>query len=945
MMTEFFTSLPFVGLFLKFMVASTVLMGTIWLLERLRILRLPDIRELAWKLAIAASFIALLPIGNWLSGPITIHHNEAKDLVSRFDSGQPISAFIHKDASPDQTVSQWLPAREITLKGDFTVDGVKEGTPVTVDLQGMQDADSQSVHIMLPKQLKDLQKAMEATIAIKETQAATPTSQTHGTHQKPEADSEDTTLSSWEQWVAGLSARALAATLWSIVALLALIALGFGYRSAIRDLGTRTRVDAEHPANRTLRLLCEKADIKHVPYLSRSSDIASPVCLPRREICLPDWAFDALPEREMQSLLAHELGHMIRRDPMMLMVLQLLSRLFFFQPFFNVARRRLADLAELAADEWAAKQLSDPRAVATALFTCATKIHDSKNLQWGLAMAGNKSMLKIRVERLVGANGAHFGTASRAAKGLLLAGVIGLTFGLPSFEFADAMSITAAKDDQHNDHYGLTDEQKAKIEELRQKAEEHRASAREIKNAVKEIERAAREQERSVRKEELMARKQERIARAAERAELARLHAKDHDHSSYFVTDDDSGNLVLTDKDRTLKASWEGAFSLNDTMDGVADVAPGAWLDIRAKSKKEDRRVHFENDGGKLSQTYWVNGTKQAMDKDGQKWLKATVSELTERTGWHASERIAMILKKGGVKDVLKLIKGAKTDYLKRIYAQNLLEQAKLKDHDTEKLADLLADIKSNYEKRVALTLLLEEGRPTKKVMAKVLKAAKTMDSDYELRQLLTPYLVQFPLDDDGINMLIDMAAHMKSDYELRNLLVVGLHDKDLSKKAVERVVKIATDNIKSDYEIRQLIAVLASQLHKAPASTKTLLDAVGKQHSDYEKRKTLDIVISQGAMTNDNWEAAIDVASKIGSDYEKAQSLLHIRAMMPDDKKLQETLAKAVQGIGSDYERSRLTRTMRMMGDDIPAEPAVPSAPPAQPAPAAKPVVANSAA
>jgi len=95
-MTAFFTSLPFVGLFLKFMVASTVLMGSIWLLERLRILRLPDIRELAWKLAIAASFLALLPVSNWLSGPITIHHDETKSLVSRFDSGQPISAFMHR---------------------------------------------------------------------------------------------------------------------------------------------------------------------------------------------------------------------------------------------------------------------------------------------------------------------------------------------------------------------------------------------------------------------------------------------------------------------------------------------------------------------------------------------------------------------------------------------------------------------------------------------------------------------------------------------------------------------------------------------------------------------------------------------------------------------------------------------------------------------------------
>ena len=46
------------------------------------------------------------------------------------------------------------------------------------------------------------------------------------------------------------------------------------------------------------------------------------------------------------------------------------------------------------------KQLSSANAVAEALYTCAKKITQKRQIQWGLAMAGDKSILRQRVERL-----------------------------------------------------------------------------------------------------------------------------------------------------------------------------------------------------------------------------------------------------------------------------------------------------------------------------------------------------------------------------------------------------------------------------------------------------------------------------------------------------------------------------------------------------------------
>ena len=60
MIEQIIIDLPIIGLFKKFMIASTCLLGGVWLMEKIGIINTPDIAEMAWKLAIAASFIAIL---------------------------------------------------------------------------------------------------------------------------------------------------------------------------------------------------------------------------------------------------------------------------------------------------------------------------------------------------------------------------------------------------------------------------------------------------------------------------------------------------------------------------------------------------------------------------------------------------------------------------------------------------------------------------------------------------------------------------------------------------------------------------------------------------------------------------------------------------------------------------------------------------------------------
>ena len=66
----------------------------------------------------------------------------------------------------------------------------------------------------------------------------------------------------------------------------------------------------------------------------------------RGEICLPQQALTQLDAEQQAALLAHELAHVARRDPLWLLLSGALECLFFFQPLIRVASRRMQDCAE-----------------------------------------------------------------------------------------------------------------------------------------------------------------------------------------------------------------------------------------------------------------------------------------------------------------------------------------------------------------------------------------------------------------------------------------------------------------------------------------------------------------------------------------------------------------------------------------------------------------------
>jgi beta-lactamase regulating signal transducer with metallopeptidase domain len=186
-------------------------------------------------------------------------------------------------------------------------------------------------------------------------------------------------------------------------------------------LGDRRAVsDGELP--RLLDELRRGAGLRLPVRLTASSTISSPVALGAREICLPSAALIELEPEQQRAMLAHELAHLVRRDPQWLGLACLVERAFFFQPLNRLARARIQQSAEYLADEWAAGH-SGRVPLARCLVKVAEWIQASPLGVPVAGMAEERSQLSTRVTRLLESAGTGRGIP-RWAAGTLVVGAL-----------------------------------------------------------------------------------------------------------------------------------------------------------------------------------------------------------------------------------------------------------------------------------------------------------------------------------------------------------------------------------------------------------------------------------------------------------------------------------------------------------------------------------------
>ena len=203
----------------------------------------------------------------------------------------------------------------------------------------------------------------------------------------------------WLRWRDALAAHWMEVLLctWLAGAALAVGRLLWLGRLARAELAGR--VPARGALAAEFAALCAERAVR-APPLRVAPGLSGPVSLPNGEIALPEWTARSLDPRRRRALLAHELAHQQRRDPQWQVFALGLQALLWPQPLHALGRRRLAALAELQADAWAARAVRDPRAVAECLAECAERLVHDRAAAFGAAMTDD-SLLVQRVDRLL----------------------------------------------------------------------------------------------------------------------------------------------------------------------------------------------------------------------------------------------------------------------------------------------------------------------------------------------------------------------------------------------------------------------------------------------------------------------------------------------------------------------------------------------------------------
>jgi HEAT repeat protein/beta-lactamase regulating signal transducer with metallopeptidase domain len=198
----------------------------------------------------------------------------------------------------------------------------------------------------------------------------------------------------------GNRAQPFALMMWAVGAGLLLVLYGANRLRLFYRLGSRRPVDDPRLALVLHRLRID-AGIRRSVSLTAAPGLSSPVALGSSEIALPEAALTELGPEAQESMLAHELAHLARRDPQWLTLGCLIERIFFFQPLNRLARLRIQESAEFLCDDWAARRTGSGLVLAKCLVKVAEWIDTSPQPVPLSAMAERRSQLVSRIHRLI----------------------------------------------------------------------------------------------------------------------------------------------------------------------------------------------------------------------------------------------------------------------------------------------------------------------------------------------------------------------------------------------------------------------------------------------------------------------------------------------------------------------------------------------------------------
>ncbi|MGH7477707.1 MAG: M56 family metallopeptidase [Longimicrobiales bacterium] len=308
-------------------------------------------------------------------------------------------------------------------------------------------------------------------------------------------------------------------------------------------------------------------------------------------------------------------------------------------------------------------------------------------------------------------------------------------------------------------------------------------------------------------------------------------------------------------------------------LDGIASMAPGAYLEIEERDGV-DRTLEVRPEADGLRYSYDVAGRQRPFDAEARRWLQLMITQLVRETGFGAAERVAQLLRQGGADAVLNEAERIRSDHVMGLYLTELIGSGQVDSGMLGRAAAVAgAGIGSDYELAQFLVATATHPRANAAVARTIITAARSIASDHEQRRTLDAVLARDDLDAE-LRAAAVAGADIGSDFELAQLIAAARLD--LRMQSAQDLIVRAGATIDSDHELRQLLQGYARQ-----------------------------------ELTAEGVAALLIAARSIDSDFELAELLLAIARRHPLQGPVREAFLATLETVGSEHEYSRVAQVV----------------------------------
>ncbi|WP_411816983.1 hypothetical protein [Hyphococcus sp. DH-69] len=379
-----------------------------------------------------------------------------------------------------------------------------------------------------------------------------------------------------------------------------------------------------------------------------------------------------------------------------------------------------------------------------------------------------------------------------------------------------------------------------------------------------------------------------------------------------LVVTGDRGAFSLRRDDLRMEAFWRGSFMLNETADDIKSLDHKLAI-IREKDGLSEKAV-FVPDGGDVKKFYYIGEDEQENGPETDASISELLTSFLSASGVRAEERVAALLEKGGVSEVLSIFDTLYGDHTRERYSTELLKQADLNQEELHALLDALSSIDSDSTLRTILGEILIKETIRAEDIPHFLKTASNIDSDYDMRRLIET-VGEHSMNADAIDLSLELIETIDSNHDLRLAGEVILAHPEASPKNIAELLLIARDQMDSAHDLRLLLVDAAPLLSGNDKVADAWLGAFAEIDSDHDKRLALADAADED-LPPEITRALIDATNEIDSDHDRRLALENFASDARNMPMLTEAYKAAAAGISSDYDRRRALESIGVETD-----------------------------